>query len=128
MKDMIDVTEPMAVSLASSRGGAGRLLVLRRGEAVLDKAFGVERDDLFWLFSVSKPFVAMLVHLLVTRGALRLDDPVATHWPAYAVRDKTHITVRQVLAHRSGVPFNPRAAGRGPRENVCPLWMKLKGR
>jgi CubicO group peptidase (beta-lactamase class C family) len=87
------------------RGGVARLYVMRHGKVVLDRGFGARPDALFWLFSTSKPFLAMLVHRLVRRGALGLDDPVARHWPEYARNGKDGITVRHVLAHRAGVPL-----------------------
>jgi CubicO group peptidase (beta-lactamase class C family) len=92
--------------LAQSRGGASWLVVLRDGEVVLDRRTGCERDALFYTFSVSKPFVALAIHLLAQRGKLSLDDPVATHWPEYAAGGKDDITIRHVLTHRSGVPFS----------------------
>src|ERR1019366_8704476 len=92
--------------LARSRGGSSWLVVLRDGQVVLDRRTGCERDALFYTFSVSKPFVALAIHLLAQRGQLRLDDPVAQYWPEYAVHGKDDITIRHVLTHRSGVPFS----------------------
>jgi CubicO group peptidase (beta-lactamase class C family) len=92
--------------MVRSRGGASWLVVLRDGEVVLDRRVGCERDALFYTFSVSKPFVALAVHLLAQRGMLSLDDPVAMHWPEYAAHGKDRITIRHVLTHRSGVPFS----------------------
>ncbi|MEJ1230251.1 MAG: serine hydrolase domain-containing protein [Galbitalea sp.] len=92
--------------LARARGGASWLVVLRDGEVVLDRRVGCEPDALFYTFSVSKPFVALAIHLLAQRGMLRLDDPVAQHWPEYDERGKGGITIRHVLTHRSGVPFS----------------------
>jgi CubicO group peptidase (beta-lactamase class C family) len=93
-----------AVDLVRARGAAAQLCVLRGGRVVLDRAVGCAPDSLFWIFSTSKPFVALLVHLLAERGALALDDRVADHWPEFGQRGKQAITVRQVLQHRSGVP------------------------
>jgi CubicO group peptidase (beta-lactamase class C family) len=92
--------------LARSRGGASWLVVLRDGAVVLDRRTGCEPDALFYTFSVSKPFVALAIHLLAQRGLLGLDDPVARHWPEYADHGKELITIRHVLTHRSGVPFS----------------------
>jgi CubicO group peptidase (beta-lactamase class C family) len=65
---------------------------------------GCPPDALFWLFSASKPYVALLVHLLAERGKLSLDDPVARYWPQFAAVGKESITIRQVLQHRAGLP------------------------
>jgi CubicO group peptidase (beta-lactamase class C family) len=94
---------------STGRGVVARLCVMRHGKVVLDRGFGAPPDALFWLFSTSKPFVAMLVHLLVRRGLLDLDDPVAAHWPEFGRHGKEGITVRHVLTHRAGVPVAGRS-------------------
>jgi CubicO group peptidase (beta-lactamase class C family) len=92
------------LELVRRRGAAAQLCVLRDGRVVIDEAVGCAPDALFWIFSTSKPYAALLVHLLAERGALALDEPVAAYWPEFAQRDKGGITVRQVLRHRAGLP------------------------
>ncbi|KAA9148779.1 beta-lactamase family protein [Amycolatopsis acidicola] len=92
-----------AERLVRARGGAAQLCVLRGEEVVVDSAVGCARDALFWIFSATKPFPAMLVHLLAQLGLLSLDRPVAAYWPEFALAGKEKITVRQVLQHRSGL-------------------------
>jgi CubicO group peptidase (beta-lactamase class C family) len=99
-----------ALDLVLARGAAAQICVLRDGQVVLDRAAGCRPDGLFWVFSASKPFVALLVHLLAERGLLSLDDRVAQHWPQFGQRGKEAITVRQVLQHRSGLPVARSAA------------------
>jgi CubicO group peptidase (beta-lactamase class C family) len=98
------------LSLVRERGAAAQLCVLRDEEVVLDRAVGCGHDALFWIFSASKPFVALLVHLLAQRGELSLDDRVARYWPEFGQQGKELITVRQVLQHRSGLPVARGAA------------------
>ncbi|MET7397392.1 serine hydrolase domain-containing protein [Dactylosporangium sp. NPDC005572] len=98
-----------ALRLVRERGGAAQLVVVHDGQVVADVAHGCAADDLFWVFSTSKPFTALLVHRLAERGALALDDPLARHWPAFGAHGKEAITVRHVLQHRSGLPV-----ARGP--------------
>lgn len=93
-----------AIRLVVARRCAAQLCVIWHGQVVLDQAFGCQPDSLFFLFSASKPMVALCVHLLAERGKLSLDDPVARYWPAFGQRGKAGITIRQVLQHRSGVP------------------------
>jgi CubicO group peptidase (beta-lactamase class C family) len=93
-----------ALDLVRARAAVAQLCVLRDGNVVLDRAFGCGPEALFWIFSASKPFVALLVHLLAERGELSLDDRVARYWPEFGQRGKEAITVRQVLQHRSGLP------------------------
>jgi len=84
--------------------------VVREGQVVLDCGFGCKPDSLFWIFSASKPFVALLVHLLAQRGELSLDDRVAEYWPRFGQHGKESVTIRQVLQHRSGLPVARGAA------------------
>jgi CubicO group peptidase (beta-lactamase class C family) len=82
-------------------------LLIRRGDTTLvEQRHGCGPQDLFFTFSTTKPITALAVHLLVERGQLDLDRPIAAHWPAYAAHGKGHITPRHVLTHRAGVPFS----------------------
>lgn len=82
-----------------------QLCVLRDGEVILDRAYGVDPRTPFLLFSAGKPLVAVLVHRLAAQGAFDLDDPLARYWPEFAVHGKETITIRHVLRHRSGLPY-----------------------
>ncbi|HTV99723.1 MAG TPA: serine hydrolase domain-containing protein [Streptosporangiaceae bacterium] len=93
-----------AITRVRERGSPAQLCVVARGRIVLNEAFDCRPDSLFFLFSASKPLVALLVHLLAERGQLALDDRVAAHWPEFAQGGKQDITIRQVLQHRSGLP------------------------
>ena len=99
-----------ALDLVQARGAAAQLCVVREGQVVLDRGFGCSPHALFWTFSASKPFVALLVHLLAQRGELTLDDRVAEHWPRFGRHGKESVTIRQVLQHRSGLPVARGAA------------------
>jgi CubicO group peptidase (beta-lactamase class C family) len=70
----------------------------------MDRAFGADPASLFLIYSCSKPYAALAVHLLVERGQLSLDEPIATWWPEFSRRGKGAITARHVLTHRAGVP------------------------
>lgn len=56
-------------------------------------------DTLVMPYSVTKPFAAVAVLVLAERGVLDLDEPVQTWWPEL----RAATTLRQVLAHRSGL-------------------------
>ncbi|WIY00253.1 serine hydrolase domain-containing protein [Amycolatopsis mongoliensis] len=94
---MVDIA-----GLVRARGARASLCVLREGRPLLDIGVGVPPDALFWIFSASKPFVALLVHELAARGHWELDAPVARYWPEFAGGGKGAVTIRQVLSHRSG--------------------------
>lgn len=82
-------------------------MVWKDDRCVIDRASDHDGQDLFWLWSVSKPFIALLVWQLAEQGVVDLDAPVATWWPEFASRGKAEVTVRHVLQHRSGVPCGP---------------------
>jgi CubicO group peptidase (beta-lactamase class C family) len=54
-------------------------------------------------FSTTKGVASTLVHILVDRDVLDYEDRVAKHWPEFAKNGKADITLRQVLAHQSGL-------------------------
>ncbi len=91
-----------ACNMVAQRGVPAQLAVIRRGQMVADRGWGCPPDSLFWIFSTSKPFTAILVHRLAERGLFGLDDRVADHWPAFGRHGKGDITIRHVLQHRSG--------------------------
>ena len=62
------------------------------------------RDTLVNVFSVGKAMVALSLLILVERGLVDLDVPVARYWPEFAARGKREITVRLLLCHRAGLP------------------------
>lgn len=97
------------------------LVVRKAGKIVLKRSVGAVRgnvpgDDAFVpltpdtpisLFSASKAISALLVHKLVEQNRMRLEDHVADHIPKFAAKGKERVTVRQLLAHRAGIPLLP---------------------
>ena len=62
----------------------------------------VEPGSAFRVGSVSKTFVAVMLLQLVDDGTIGLDDLVVDHAPELTIADG--VTIRQLLAHRSGLP------------------------
>ncbi len=62
------------------------------------------RDTLVDVFSVGKPMAALCLLMLVERGQVDLDAPVAEHWSEFAAAGKGAVTVRMLLAHQAGLP------------------------
>ncbi|GAA4862991.1 serine hydrolase domain-containing protein [Saccharopolyspora cebuensis] len=62
----------------------------------------------FDIASITKLFTSIAVLQQVEAGAVRLDDPVAAHLPAFAAGGKGDITVRHLLTHTSGLPATVR--------------------
>jgi len=63
-----------------------------------------QRETMAVVFSATKGVTAACVHLLVERGVIDLDAPVARYWPEFAAAGKATIPVRWVLSHRAGLP------------------------
>ncbi|MGW3353003.1 serine hydrolase domain-containing protein [Nonomuraea rubra] len=55
--------------------------------------------------STTKGATAICAHLLVQRGLLDLDAPVARYWPEFAAAGKEQIPVRWLLSHQAGLPI-----------------------
>ena len=69
------------------------LIVTRHGETVFRRMAGysdaagtkpVSENDLYWIFSATKPVTCTAAMRLVEQGKLRLDDPVSKYLPAFA--------------------------------------------
>jgi CubicO group peptidase (beta-lactamase class C family) len=63
-----------------------------------------QRDTLVNAFSVGKGILAMLTLACVEGGELALDAPAASLWPELAAEGKDRLTLRELLAHRAGLP------------------------
>ena len=84
----------------------------------------IEAGDRFRIASISKVITAIVVLQLVEAGQLGLDDPVGTRLAglagaAVADPNVASITVRQLLAHTSGLPTYEAVFFRG-RVDSCP--------
>lgn len=51
-----------ALDLVRARGVAAQFCLLRDGRMVVDRSVGCRPDALFWTFSASKPYIALLIH------------------------------------------------------------------
>jgi CubicO group peptidase (beta-lactamase class C family) len=83
----------------------GRVVVdLWGGHADAARRVPWRRDTLVNFFSVGKAFTALAALVLVDRGLLDLDAPVARYWPEFAAGGKDGVTTRDLLCHRAGLP------------------------
>lgn len=94
------------------RGDVGAsIAVTLHGEPVVDLWGGDavagkrpwERDTLVNVWSTTKGMAALCAHILIDRGQLDLDAPVARYWPEFAAAGKEKVLVRWVLSHRAGL-------------------------
>ena len=68
-----------------------------------------EPDTIVAVFSVGKAIAATCILMLVERGLIDLDSPVAAYWPEFAANGKDEVTIRTLLSHRAGLPAIRRA-------------------
>lgn len=61
-------------------------------------------DTLQLVFSSTKGATASCVNLLLQRGLIDIDEPVATYWPEFAQAGKAEIPVRWLMCHKAGLP------------------------
>ena len=106
------VREAFAANFAQHGDIGAALCVYRDGRPVVDLWGGQAdpdtgrpwtRDTLQLVYSATKGATATAAHLLVQRGALDLDAPVAAYWPEFAANGKADIPVRWLLSHQAGL-------------------------
>ncbi|MFJ4804203.1 MULTISPECIES: serine hydrolase [Streptomyces] len=107
------VREAFAANFALLGEHGAAVAVYRDGRRVVDLWAGTRDVDgtAPWepgtaqiVRSATKGVVAAGLLLLHQRGELDLDAPVGTYWPEYKAAGKERTLVRQLLAHRAGVP------------------------
>ena len=89
-------------------GNAGHVLWRQAfGRLTFDPAAAPASDDtIFDLASLTKVIsTTPLVMQQFERGVLALDDPVSGHVAAWSGDDRADVTLRDLLAHCSGLPF-----------------------
>lgn len=87
-------------------GRWGKVLETRRfgRQGPEPEAEPLRRDALFYMASVTKPVIYTAALLLVERGLLSLNDPVARHLPEFAGPGKEDVQVLHLFTHTSGLP------------------------
>jgi D-alanyl-D-alanine carboxypeptidase len=105
----------IAVEMKRQRIPGLALVVVRDGETVKSRAYGLANfelntpastDTVFEIASITKPFAAQAVLLLVEDGKLSLEDRI----PQFLKDPPTSwsmITIRQLLNHTSGLDRDP---------------------
>lgn len=104
--------ELFAAKLESGEDLGASLAVNIDGEMVVDLwgGWADEARTVPWtentianVFSTTKAMTSLAALVLVDRGELDLDAPVARYWPEFAARGKAEIKVRHLLSQTSGV-------------------------
>jgi CubicO group peptidase (beta-lactamase class C family) len=106
------VAEALTDALEAGDAG-GSAAVFVAGEPVVDlwgghtdanRTRAWEGDTIVNVFSVTKTMTALCALILVDRGLLDPEAPVARYWPEFAAAGKERVLVRHVLAHTAGLP------------------------
>lgn len=63
-----------------------------------------ERNTIVCMMSVAKGVSAIAFNMLLDRGLVDVDAPVAQYWPEFAANGKSELPVRYLLDHRAGLP------------------------
>jgi CubicO group peptidase (beta-lactamase class C family) len=132
------IDDAMSQAIASGQTPGAVVLIVHNQKEVFRKAYGfraklpakvlMTTDTIFDLASLTKPIVtATSIWILIEQGRLRLDDPVARHWPDFAAAGKDKVTIEQCLLHTSGLtPDNPLSDYEGGRAKALARIAALK--
>lgn len=120
-----EVSAAVASEMAAKLIPGLSLAVLQSGTLLFAQSYGLANLELtvkaneqtvYGLASVSKTFAATAL-LLVAAGSCRLDDSIRVYLPEVPA-SWNPITLRHLLAHTSGLPFQVRFEQYGPGEKV----------
>lgn len=121
--ELADIAPAMQELLDDGRTGGIMTLVARDGTIVHWQAHGwrvvgedaLERNDIFRIYSMTKPIVTTAAMMLVEEGALRLEQPLSEIIPSFAevqVYDEGELrpprrplTIRDLMRHTSGLTY-----------------------
>jgi CubicO group peptidase (beta-lactamase class C family) len=93
------------------RIAGAELLVIRNGHIVWHRAVGwsdrergtaLERNSIYRIRSMTKPFTGAAILMLMEEGRLDLDDLVSSYLPSFDNERSRDITIREALTHGSG--------------------------
>jgi CubicO group peptidase (beta-lactamase class C family) len=99
----------------SRRGEIGAAVcVYKDGKKVVDLWGGFkdvaktkpwEEDTIVIMNSLAKSMTSLCVHILIDRGKVDFDAPVADYWPEFAQAGKQSVLIRHILSHTDGVIY-----------------------
>ena len=118
MKDFVDRNEVGGIVTLVSREGK-TVDILAVGFQDVEKNVPMKTDSIFRIASMTKPVTSVAIMMLFEEGKLFLTDPVSKFIPAFksmtvmegigseakAVPARRAITIRDLLAHKSGITY-----------------------
>jgi CubicO group peptidase (beta-lactamase class C family) len=114
--DMVTLNQFIADAVRQYNVPGAAVAVVQDGTPVLVSGYGVrdvggndvvDADTVFQLASNTKPMTAFVLGTLVDEGLIGWDTPIIDVLPELQLQDvyaTRHVTLRDVLAHRSGLP------------------------
>ena len=131
------------------------VMVARRGKVVYHEAFGVrdpasgapmQKDNIFRMYSMTKPVTGVAVLILAEEGKLRLSDPISKYLPALknprvlvetvdtqgrrvnsTVPANREITIQDLMRHTSGITYGAGASAAEQAMAKAGLGLQLAG-
>lgn len=110
------VADAFADNFARGEELGASFALLKDGELVVNlwAGFTDRRQERPWeertiapVYSTTKGIAAFVMAMLVERGALDYEAPVAAYWPEFAAHGKDRVTVGEALSHQAGLPGFP---------------------
>lgn len=90
-----------------------QICAYHHGQCVIDYSSSANEppslspDSLLFCWSMTKGITSLCIHILAERGLLEYDDLVCRYWPEFGQNGKHFISIRQLLAHTSGMCHMP---------------------
>ncbi|KUF07509.1 serine hydrolase [Leucobacter sp. G161] len=106
------LTELLTANIASGDELGAAIAVDIDGDSVVDLWGGYadaartrpwQAGTIVNVWSITKEITALAILMLVDRGLIDVDEPVATYWPEFAQHGKEAVLVRHLMSHTSGV-------------------------
>jgi CubicO group peptidase (beta-lactamase class C family) len=96
----------------TERGDVGAAFAaVHDGKTVVDIWGGYAAPGKLWepetlqvIYSGTKGLMAACVLILIERGLIDIDAPVAKYWPEFAENGKETVLIRHIVSHRAGLP------------------------
>ncbi len=109
----VKVAEAFAENFKVDDEVGSAVSVVQDGKAVVDLWGGWrdaghslpwQRDTIVCMMSVAKGVTGICFNMLIDRGLVEIDAPVARYWPEFAQAGKEGVLVRHILDHTAGLP------------------------
>ncbi len=107
------VKDAFAANFTEHGDVGASVAVVKDGELVVDlwgghqdraRTVPWQNDTIINVFSTTKTMSCLSLLVLVSRGLVDVDAPVANYWPEFEQNGKSNVLVRHLLSHTAGLP------------------------